>query len=335
MAARICPNCKRRVDERVSKGLAVCLSCGSSLDAPPRVSLSSAPPMSGPVPSQMQGQMSARSPGPPSAYGPASYGPSTYGVTSANSGRGSGLPVNSGRGSGLPAYGSAPFTPHSMPSYGPPPPRAEPKKSSGAGTVIVVLLLVGAFAVMAIGVVAFFLFRAEPSTSSSGPVSTSTVVVETPESTDTTTEPNPKEHPTSTGHAKPPPIPTITVPHPTSSTTSGLPPFPFALAIEKMDEATASAEKECAFPSGPFGTTVVDVTFETDGRVGTLSRKPIGGTPTGSCITAKFLAIHVGAFEGSSRTFSRAVTITAPIGSPTATPTGTGSSRTTGRDAGR
>ena len=312
MAARICPNCKRRVDERVSKGLAVCLSCGSSLDAPPRVSLSSAPPMSGPVPSQ--GQMSGRSPGPPSAYGPASYGPPTYGVT--------------------PTYGSPQFTPHSMHAYAPPPPRAEPKKSSGAGTVIVVLLLVGAFAVMAVGVVAFFLLRAEPSSASTGTVSTSTVVVETPESTDTTTDPNPKEHPTSTGHAKPPPIPTITVPHPTATTTNGPSvPFPFALAIEKMDEATSLAEKECAFPSGPFGTTVVDVTFETDGRVGTLSRKPIGGTATGSCITAKFLAIHVGAFEGSSRTFSRAVTITAPTGSPTSTATAT--SRTTGRDGGR
>ncbi|MGH7284266.1 MAG: hypothetical protein ACRELY_22290 [Polyangiaceae bacterium] len=304
MAARICPNCKRRVDERVSKGLAVCLSCGSSLDAPPRVSLSSAPPMSGPMSGQMPGQMSARSPGPPSAYGPA-----TYGVT--------------------PVYGSAQFTPHSMPAYAPPPARVEPRKSSGAGVIIiVVVVLVAGFAMMAAGVVAFLLLRGAPASSTSTSVSTSTVTVETPDTTDSTAATNPKEHPTA--HAKPLPVPTFNS-HPTSTSSAGVPPFPFSLAIEKMDEATTSAEKECAFASGPFGTTVVDVTFETDGRVGTLSRKPIGGTATGSCITAKFLAIHVGAFEGSARTFSRAVTITAPSGSPSATATNRRSSRDGGR----
>lgn len=299
MAARICPNCKRRVDERVSKGLAVCLSCGASLDAPPRVSLSSAPPVMGPMSGPMSGAMSGRAPGPPSAYG----------VT--------------------PTYGSPQFTPYSMPAYAPPPPRFEPKKSSGAGTVLLVLVIVGGFAMIAVGAVAFFLLRTAPSSSSSGAVSTSTVTIETPDTTKAATaETNPKEHPTA--HAKPLPIPTGTS-HPTATASAGLPPFPFSLAIEKMDEATASAERECAFSSGPFGTTVVDVTFETDGRVGTLSRKPIGGTPTGSCITAKFLAIHVGAFEGSARTFSRVVTITAPAGTPSGTATG----RTSGRDAGR
>jgi hypothetical protein len=88
-----------------------------------------------------------------------------------------------------------------------------------------------------------------------------------------------------------------------------------------MDQAVLSAEKNCPRTEGPFGTTAVEVTFETDGRVGTLSRKPIGGTPEGECITAQFLEIHVGAFEGTQRTFARVVTMRSPSGatSPTST----------------
>lgn len=312
MAARICPHCKRRVDERVSKGLAVCLACGKPLDAPPQGSYG---PMSSPVPGpvSMPGSMQGPMSGPVSGYAQG-YGRPSYG--------------------GPPSYGSAP------PAFGPPaqfPSGAYPQpvlaqKKSGSG-VLIAVIVVATLAILG-GLATAVLLLRSPSSSSSGTTTdpTSTLVVETPEGTATADDTADTKHTTPTAHPKPVPTPTIVVPpHPTTTSTSGPnAPFPIELAFAKMDQATSDAEKSCPTASGPFGATVVDVTFENDGRVGTLSRKPIGGTPEGLCITSKFLAIKVGAFQGSARTFSRTVTMRAPAGASTTTATSTATAAPSG-----
>ena len=295
--ARICPHCKRRVDERRAKGLAYCLSCGQPLAG---FAATSAPPsLRGGTP-------------PPSQYGvpPSQYGapPSQYG----------GAPSQQ--------YGSTP-----APNYGATNPYASqpqiqqqhPQQRQGSGSIgLIIGIVIGLGGLLALGVaVVVVLFgRSSSSSSSSGTDTTdptSAVAIETPTASADDTKPAP-----SGGVAHhPKPVGTSSGKIGEVATPNGTQPFPTTLAFERLDQAAATAERICPRTEGPFGTTIVDVTFETDGRVGTLSRKPIGGTPVGNCITAQFLEIRVGAFEGSSRTFSKSVTIRAPNGStaPTAT----------------
>jgi len=287
--ARICPHCKRRVDERRSKGLAYCLSCGQPLAGFQRTS--------GP-PSHLTPPASSYGAGPASNYG---VPPSHYGATSSSYGA---APPSS-------PYGVAP---PSFPTY---PAHNLPVRSGGGSTGLVLGLVFGGMAVFILSVVAFFLVRSSAPAPTPTPVATSTVAVEsTAAAAIDSTAPTATAH-----HVKP---------------TSTVVPFPLSRAVEQMDQAVIAAEKICPRASGPFGTTVVDVTFENDGRVGTSSRPPFGGTPTGACVTAQFLEIHVGAFQGSARTFSKVVTIQSPSAAPTSTSPATSATTHAARlDAGR
>lgn len=304
--ARICPHCKRRVDERRAKGLAYCLSCGQPLagfaatSAPPSLRASATPPPSQygtPPPSQYGGA-------PPSQYGGAP--PSQYG------------------GSPPGTYGTPP--PGTMPAY-PIQPQIQQQKGSGAvGLIIGVVLGIGGLFAIVVAIIIVAVGRSSSSSSSgaSDDTPTSTVAIESPT---TTASDDSKTAPTANAHH---PRPSTSA----SSTTaqSGTLPFPTTRATERLEQAVLAAQKNCPRPEGPFGTTVVEVTFETDGRTGTISNKPIGGTPEGDCITAQFLEIHLGAFEGSRRTFAEAVTIQNSKGSTAST--ATASSRTNKPDAG-
>ena len=119
---------------------------------------------------------------------------------------------------------------------------------------------------------------------------------------------------------KPTPPATVTIPRPTSTPTpvptaaprpptvtpppdagiAVLAPFPRAQAQSEVDRV-ASGLASCKRADGPFGAGSIRVEFEPDGRVGTLSRPPFSGTPVGSCITSRFLAVRVGQFAGSTQ----------------------------------
>jgi hypothetical protein len=216
-----------------------------------------------------------------------------------------------------------------MPAY-PIQPQIQQQKGSGA-LGLIIGLVVGAGGLLAIVVAIIIVAVGRSSSSSSSSAAsdgtpTSTVAIETPTtsaSDDTKTAPTANGH-----HSKSTTSSTNETPPPT-----GPQPFPTTRAIEKLDEATAAAERLCPRSEGPFGSTLIEVTFEVDGRTGTLSHKPIGGTPEGDCITAEFLAIHLGPFEGARRTFSRSVTMRSPGGSTT--PTATTSGHQNKPDAGR
>lgn len=218
-----------------------------------------------------------------------------------------------------------------MPSYAIQP-QNQPQKGSGAvGLIIGIVFGVGGLFAIVIAIIIVAVGKSSSSSSSGTAVSddtpTSTVAIETPTaSADDTKTPTPNAH-----HPKPAGSSSGKVGEDTTPTT-GTQPFPTTRAVEAMDQAVLTAERTCPHLGPPFGSTVVEITFETDGRVGTLSHKPIGGTPIGDCITAQFLSIKLGPFEGARRTFAKVVTVNAPNGSTS--PSATTSGRTNRPDAG-
>jgi len=84
--------------------------------------------------------------------------------------------------------------------------------------------------------------------------------------------------------------------------------FPRTKAQSEVDRV-GSTLAGCKRASGPFGSGSIRVDFEPDGRVGTLTRPPFAGTPVGSCISARFLTIKIGAFQGSTQSIEHAFII--------------------------
>jgi hypothetical protein len=95
-------------------------------------------------------------------------------------------------------------------------------------------------------------------------------------------------------------VPTITPPIPTPPPTAALGPFPRAKAQNEVDRVGGTLAS-CTRAAGPFGAGSIRVDFEPDGRVGTVTRPPFAGTPEGSCISARFLAIRIGPFLGTTQ----------------------------------
>lgn len=110
----------------------------------------------------------------------------------------------------------------------------------------------------------------------------------------------------------PPPPPTVTPTATGTATNSGgtvaLAPFNRTKAQGEVDRVGAGLAS-CKRTAGPFGAGSVRVDFEPDGRVGTLSRPPFAGTAVGSCISARFLAIRIGPFLGSTQNIEKAFII--------------------------
>jgi hypothetical protein len=72
----------------------------------------------------------------------------------------------------------------------------------------------------------------------------------------------------------------------------------------------AGAARRCKKPGGPRGSGRVDVTFGPSGRVSSVRvGPPFEGTPVGKCISGVFQGISVPAFEGSSFSAGKTVTI--------------------------
>jgi hypothetical protein len=110
------------------------------------------------------------------------------------------------------------------------------------------------------------------------------------------------------------PVPFPTVPPTATATGTGsggvvaLAPFNRSKAQSEVDRVGATLAS-CSRSAGPFGSGTIRVDFEPDGRVGTLSRPPFAGTATGSCISARFLAIRIGAFNGSTQNIEKSFII--------------------------
>lgn len=107
--------------------------------------------------------------------------------------------------------------------------------------------------------------------------------------------------------ARPPPtfnLPVIPAP----STPVVLGAFPRARATNELDRVTAGLAS-CKRAGDPTGAGSIRVDFEPDGRVGTSLARPFAGTSTGSCVSARFLAIKVGAFVGTTQQIQRTFAI--------------------------
>jgi hypothetical protein len=89
-----------------------------------------------------------------------------------------------------------------------------------------------------------------------------------------------------------------------SGGTVALAPFSRSKAQSEVDRVGAGLAS-CKRTAGPFGAGSIRVDFEPDGRVGTLSRPPFAGTAVGSCISARFLAIRIGPFLGSTQNIEK------------------------------
>jgi hypothetical protein len=130
------------------------------------------------------------------------------------------------------------------------------------------------------------------------PVPSVRTTATTPPTTPTSTAPFPVPTPSPT------PTVTPTAPPTTTATNSGgtvaLAPFNRAKAQGEVDRVGAGLAS-CKRTAGPLGAGSIRVDFEPDGRVGTLSRPPFAGTAVGSCISARFLAIRIGPFLGSTQ----------------------------------
>ena len=231
MAARICPHCRTRVDERRAAGSPYCLSCGAPLGTP---------------------------------------APAGFGKPPA---RGSALPW--------------------------------------------ILGGIGLFLVVAIGGVVLLVIavaNAEPDRRTPTPVDPASVPnLEVPTALPTI----PSAKPTAsavkiTGTAptvtvvRPPP--TVVQPPPSAAPPIVLGAFPRARAQNEVDRITAGLAS-CKRGGDPTGSGTVRVDFEPDGRVGTLLEKPFAGTPTGSCISARYLTIKIGAFTGTTQPITKSFTI--------------------------
>lgn len=115
-----------------------------------------------------------------------------------------------------------------------------------------------------------------------------------------------------------PPGPAPTTPRPTPTFHGGgddPPPFvphtfPRERADERFDQAMVTIAN-CHANGDPTGSSVVDLTFEGDGRVETTVRPPFAGTETGACISARLLGLRnsVGRFVGDPVTLRRRFTI--------------------------
>ena len=239
MAARICPHCRTRVDERRAAGSPYCLRCGAPLGTPP----------------------------------PAGFG----------------------------------------------------KQAAKSSPLPWILGGIGLFMVVAIGGVVLFLIA----------VANAAPDKPTPTPEDPTSVPN-LEVPTavpsvprakasasagrvaSTGPTVAAPRPPLTVPvPPTASTTSSivLGAFPRARAQNEVDRV-GNGLASCKRAGDPTGSGSIRVDFEPDGRVGTLLQRPFSGTPTGSCISARFLAIKIGAFTGTTQPITKTFTIAGGANNP-------------------
>ena len=104
----------------------------------------------------------------------------------------------------------------------------------------------------------------------------------------------------------------VAAPEPPGSDASTPPvrPFDRGLAEARVDQVMATLST-CRRDGDPTGSSTVGITFENDGRVGTRMRRPFAGTPTGDCISQRFLALEnaIPRFEGSAVTISRGFTI--------------------------
>ncbi len=105
----------------------------------------------------------------------------------------------------------------------------------------------------------------------------------------------------------PPPPPTVTAP-PTNTGTQTLGAFPRQQALNELDRVTAGLQS-CHKAGDPSGQGSIRVDFEPDGRTGTLHRPPFSQTTMGSCISARFLAIKMGKFDGTTQRIERTYTI--------------------------
>jgi len=85
--------------------------------------------------------------------------------------------------------------------------------------------------------------------------------------------------------------------------------FPRAKAQIEVDRVAAGVQS-CHKAGDPTGRGSIRVDFEPDGRTGTVHRPPFATTTMGSCISARFLAIKVGKFEGTTQSIEKTYTIT-------------------------
>lgn len=85
-------------------------------------------------------------------------------------------------------------------------------------------------------------------------------------------------------------------------------PFPRARAQSEIDRV-AGTLASCKRAGGPFGSGSVRIDFEPDGRTGALSRPPFAGTSVGSCISSRFLAVRIGKFEGGRQSIEKSFII--------------------------
>ncbi|HSO33349.1 MAG TPA: hypothetical protein VLT33_12535 [Labilithrix sp.] len=230
MAARICPQCRTRVDERRAQGSPYCLSCGAPLGTPP-----------------------------PTGFGKPPV-------------KGSALPWILG------------------------------------GVGVVLLLGIGGVVVVVIAVA-----NAAPDKPVPTPDDpTSVPNLEVPTATASVPSAKPIVTATakvvSTAPTAPRPPVTVVVPPPSASTPTVLGAFPRARATNELDRITAGLAS-CKRAGDPTGSGSIRVDFEPDGRVGTLLQRPFAGTPTGSCVSARFLTIRIGAFNGTTQQIQRTFTI--------------------------
>ncbi len=236
MAARICPHCRTRVDERRAAGSPCCLRCGAPLGTPPPAGFGKQAPKSSPLPWILGG--------------------------------------------------------------------------------------IGLFMVVAIGGVVLFLIAVanaapdKPAPTPDDPTSVPNLEVPTAIATVPSAKPTVGKiagtAPTVTV-VRPPP--TVTVP-PTASTSSiVLGAFPRARAQNEVDRV-GNGLASCKRAGDPTGSGSIRVDFEPDGRVGTLLQRPFSGTATGSCISARFLAIKIGAFTGTTQPITKTFTIAGGANNP-------------------
>ena len=196
------------------------------------------------------------------------------------------------------------------------------------GIALVVLLGVGGV----IALIAVVASNAEPDPAASPAAAANQPKVEapstataapsagTPASAIAVKAPVPTVRPTATVTARPttPPVPTPppfpTAPPTATATGTGsggvvaLGPFNRSRAQSEVDRVGATLSS-CSRSSGPFGAGSIRIDFEPDGRVGTLSRPPFAGTAVGSCISARFLSIRIGPFNGSTQNIEKAFII--------------------------
>ncbi len=106
----------------------------------------------------------------------------------------------------------------------------------------------------------------------------------------------------------PPTLAATPFPPPPPTSDVATEPFPRARAQAEVDRVS-QALTSCKQSTGPFGTGTIRVEFEPDGRIGTLTRPPFAGTAVGNCISARFRAIRIGRFLGSTTPIEKAFII--------------------------